>query len=156
MGRGQKLCPNGHPNGPRAFHCSTCNHEFAFKNKTTVPVVNIGKQRRSMSVAKLKARVHGTPVECDWRTLVRGDRIKVVQGTGPYLPIDGGDPIGMGYAGKFVVLYITKDAIHATGNSKEGENAHCVIYVGEPGFSKYGIYREPHRVIKLKQRRVAV
>ncbi len=155
MARGQKTCPNGHANGPRAKHCSTCNHEFAFKDKTA-PVAPVVKQKkkRGVSAATLKRHHEGVRVECDWRSLVRGDRIKVMQGSGPYFPIEGGDPINMGYAGKFVVLYITKDCIHATGNSKEGDSARCVIYMGEPNFNEEtGIQREPHRVIKLKQRK---
>jgi len=111
-----------------------------------------------ISLAQMRARqAKETPQPSfDWRELKRGDRIKVVQSTGPYLPRENDDPIHVGYAGKFTVLGLGKDVIHATGNKREGDSAHCVIYVGPEMMSEYGVYRVPHKIIKLKPRKEKV
>lgn len=142
MGRGQKSCSKcGATTGPRSFNCPACKAPFEFK--TDAP---------SLAKMRTKRNSEGAVRECNWKELVRGDRIKVVQGSGPYFPTDA-DPVNMGYAGKFTVLWITKDAIHAVGNKKE--SGHCVIYMGEPVFvEETGVQREPHKIIKLKQRKV--
>ena len=143
--RGNKLCPScGTGNGPRSHYCKSCQHPFAIKSGKGTP-----------SLAAMRAKRSGVIKErgFDWRELRRGDRIKVVQGTGPYLPVENADPVNMGYSGDFAVLYITKDHIIATGNKKEGESAYCAIYMGEPGDSPYGLYREPHKIIRLKPRK---
>ncbi len=145
MARGQKTCSKcGVATGPRAFKCPSCQTPFTFK-----------KDVEGVSLAQMRQQRTGEAqqTDFDWRTLQRGDRIKVIQGSGPYFKLEDADPINMGYAGKFTVLYLTADCIHATGNPKEGEQARCVIYMGKPGLSKYGVYREPHKVVKLKQKK---
>ncbi len=142
MARGSKKCPNcGTATGPRSFKCSECNYAFEFKDP---------------SVHAIRKKLDGTKaVKCDWRQLVRGDRIRVIQGSGPYFQPkeEGSEKIQMGYAGKFTVLFITKEAIHAIGNKKE--SGHCVIYMGESTFNEEtGIQREPHKIIKLKPRKI--
>lgn len=148
MPRGLKLCNKclGN-NGPRSLKCKHCSASFTFK-----------KDVEGISLAQMRARqAKETPQPSfDWRELKRGDRIKVVQSTGPYLPRENDDPIHVGYAGKFTVLGLGKDVIHATGNKREGDSAHCVIYVGPEMMSEYGVYRVPHKIIKLKPRKEKV
>lgn len=143
MARGTKLCQKcGESNGPRSFKCKACQNPFEFKTDSP-----------SLSKMRTKRNSEGVVKECNWKELVRGDRIKVIQGSGPYFPVANADPINMGYAGKFTVLFIAKDSIHAIGNKKE--SGHCVIYMGEPTFiEETGVQREPHKITKLKQRKI--
>lgn len=142
MSRGEKICKNcGHGCGPRSFKCKHCGHAFVFKEVDATIVKVEGADNE--------------PAKIDWKALQRGDRIKV--GGGPVWPAkeEGGENIPMGYRGKFTVVGIIKDAILATGNNKEGETARCIIYMGEPCISKYGMQKLPHRIIKLKPRKPA-
>ena len=151
MGRGHKTCPQCKTQtGPRALKCKNCSHVFIFKaDKDEAPKTGrVSLETKLTGIEKV--------TDFDWKQLVRGDRIKVVQGSGPYFPVENSDPIPMGYAGKFTVLYIMKDGIHAYGNPKEGEGARCFIWMGEEGLSKHGVYRVPHKIIKLKPRKERV
>lgn len=140
MGRGQKTCKKcGSTTGPRAFKCPSCGEAFEFKDK----VPSIFKPEKGESVF-------------DWKTLIRGDRIRVIAGSGPYYPKNAAreEDIPMGYYGKFTVRYLDEDGIHAYGNAKEGEQSHCYIFMNEEasGPSKTGMMRVPHKIVKLRKK----
>lgn len=138
--KGKKLCPACQTScGPRSFRCPKCSHAFEFDK-----------------IKKLKKDVDSVGMEkdFDWRTLKKGDRIKIKSGSGPYWPSseEGKENIPMGYHGKFTVRYVDKDGIHAVGNKKEA-NGHSFIYMGEPKLSKSGLFKEPHKIVRLKPRK---
>lgn len=140
MGRGQKTCKScGTHTGPRAFKCPKCGEPFEFKDK----VPSCFKPEKGESVF-------------DWRTLVRGDRIRVIAGSGPYYPKNSqrDEDIPMGYYGKFTVRYLDENGIHAYGNVKEGEQSHCYIFMNPEasGLSKTGMMRVPHKIVKLRKK----
>jgi hypothetical protein len=139
MGRGQKTCKGcGAATGPRAFKCAKCGQAFSFKAESV-----LGATRGIQQPEKV----------CDWKSLQRGDRIKVIAGSGPYWPakadVEGAENIHMGYYGKFTVKSIHKDGIIACGNKKEGAWATCFIYMAEPKQAESGIMRVAHKVVKL-------
>ncbi len=142
MSRGKKICKNcGISCGPRSLACPKCGIKFIFKDKSPAQILD-----------KIMGNIPSKTL-CDYKTLERGDRIKVIQGSGPYFKSkETGENIPMGYTGKFKVLYVDKNYIHATGNKKEGVNARCLIYVGPPQQSQYGVWKEPHKVVKLKRK----
>lgn len=144
MGRGHKNCSScGFSTGPRSFRCPNCQTPFEFKEKG---IAQLRKQLENKTEQKV--------VDFDWRTLQRGERIRVISGSGPYWPASGErqENIPMGYHGKFTVRYVDKDGIHAVGNKKEA-NGHSFIYMGEPKLSKSGLFKEPHKIVRLKPRK---
>lgn len=110
---GIKYCPKCESQmGARANKCPNpkCQHDF---KKI--------REKKSLGISKVKA-------DFDWRTLKRGDEIKVVAGSGPYYKFSDGRTEHMGYSGVFSVIYVDKNGIHA--HSKE-EGGHSYIYMGE-------------------------
>lgn len=145
MPRGCKTCKGcGVENGPRAFVCKGCGQAFTFKHMDEAEPASSGvtTTHKLTKISKL----------VDWRSLVRGDRIKVVAGSGPYWPSKEreGEKIPMGYHGKFTVAYLDANGIHAHGNKKEGSLAHCYIWMGPKVETPSGLVRKAHKVIKLK------
>lgn len=143
-----KLCSKGHPNGVRSKACKECGEEFEVGVKTKVLV--------DTSVIKIPRPV-APPI--DWAALQKGDRVKSIKGYGPYIMVEKdllGDGrltkerVPMGYYGKFRVVEILEDGIRATGNKQEGENANCFLYMGTPCLGPNGVYREAHKLVKLK------
>lgn len=140
MGRGQKTCKNCQAStGPRAFKCPKCGQAFEFKSE------------RVLSVPSAPGVVEKA---VDWKTLQRGERFKVVAGSGPYWPakkdVEGAEDINMGYHGKFTVKSVLPNGILAYGNKQEGAWATCFIYMGETKESESGLMRAPHKILKLK------
>src|SRR6188768_2776846 len=136
MGRGHKTCPDcGTTTGPRSFKCPNkkCGHSFEINKKPEFLKQEKGDHK------------------FNWKELQRGDRIKVLTGSGSYWPTET-EKVNMGYYGKFVVKYIDKNGIHATGNKKEGPMSHCYIWMGAEVVTPSGLVRAPHRVVKLKAR----
>jgi hypothetical protein len=134
--RGQKICPKCQtPTGPRAFTCKAqgCNHIFISKKDT--------------SVSAQEKRTHTGIKNFDWRSLQKGDKIKVTNG--PYYLRDN-DLIPMGYRGKFSVESIDDKGILAWGIDKSGGIAH--IYMGEDYENKEtGVFKTKHKILKLKR-----
>lgn len=141
MGRGQKACPIcGQITGPRSFVCpnKSCNHVFISKKDTTISA----KEKRTHTGVK----------NFDWRSLEKGDKIKVTNG--PYFLKDG-DLIPMGYKGKFVVENIDDKGILAWGIDKSGGIAH--IYMGPEYLNKEtGVTKVAHKILKLKRREQSI
>lgn len=129
MPKGQKTCSNcGEFNGPRAFVCKKCNHQFSFKAKS--------KEHKNTKVIR----------NFDWKELKPGDKIKVTGG--PYF-VSGGEFVPMGYRGKFIVESIDNQGIRAWGVDKQSGFAH--IYMGRDLQNKEtGIWKVKHKIIKLK------
>jgi hypothetical protein len=143
--RGQKECPKCHRvTGPRAKLCpnAKCKHEFEFKHK-------IFKKEKGQQV--------------DWKSLRRGDRVKVLQVGGPHWECEQdhgaegdtsfkpkGFKIPMGYSGFFMVSSVLADGFYAYGYKLKGEKVDAglsFIYMGKPGLSpKTGIIRRPHKI----------
>lgn len=147
-GRGKKTCPKCKTTtGPRAKNCPKCKTAYEFKHK-------IFKKEKGAKV--------------DWKTLKRGDTVKVLQVGGPYWLCSSesgcegdknfkpkGFKIPMGYAGHFVVAEVLADGFYAYGVKLKGDKVDAglsFIYMGKPGISpKTGIVRQPH-IIKLIKR----
>ena len=131
MPRGQKLCSNcGSTSGPRAFVCKNCNTQFAFK----------AKSREEKNTRLIK--------NFNWKDLQKGDVIKV--SGGPYF-YHAGEPVGMGYRGKFMVENIDEKGIRAWGIGKQSGFAH--IYMGRDFQNpETGVWKVKHKIIKLKKK----
>lgn len=135
LGKGKKACPKcGKVTGPRAYVCKGCNTQFVFKPK--------GKDAKNTKLIK----------DFNWRELVKGDRIKVAGG--PYY-VSRGEFIPMGYRGRFVVESVDEHGIRAYGLDKY--HGFCHIYMGPDIQNKEtGVWKIKHKMIKLKQKEVAV
>lgn len=138
--RGQKICPKCQtPTGPRAFTCKHpgCHHVFVSKKDTTIS-------------AKEK-RTHIGIKNFDWKSLVKGDKIKITNG--PYFLTKDNELIPMGYRGKFVVEKIDDKGILAWGLDKSGGIAH--IYMGpETKNKETNVIKVAHKILKLKRREI--
>lgn len=131
MPRGQKTCSKcGTSNGPRAFVCKNCNAQFTFKAKS--------REQRTTKFIK----------NFDWRTLEKGDKIKV--SGGPYF-FTNGEMIHMGYRGKFIVESIDAQGIRAWGIEKQSGFAH--IYMGRDTQNREtGVWKVKHKILKIKKK----
>ena len=120
-------------NGARSAKCTDCSKPFIFK------LPQLRKENRE----------ERTDPNFDWKTLQPGDRIKVIQGYGPYWKSLGeSDDTPMGYYGKFIVKFVDDNGIHAYGN--KNESGHCYIWMGQECVTEDGLNKEPHKVVKLK------
>jgi hypothetical protein len=131
MPRGQKTCAKcGTVTGPRAFVCKNCNTHFAFKAKS--------KEQRTTKLIR----------NFDWRELEQGDAIKVTGG--PYF-FHNGEPVSMGYRGKFVVEKLDEKGICAWGIGKNTGFAH--IYMGrDMQDAVTGVWKVKHKIMKIKKK----
>jgi hypothetical protein len=131
LGKGKKACPNcGTTTGPRAYYCKNCNTPFVFKAKS--------KEAKNTKIIQ----------KVDWRTLVKGERIKVAGG--PYY-VSKGEFIPMGYRGRFVVEGIDDNGIRAYGLDKF--SGFCHIYMGRDVQNKEtGVWKTKHKLMKLKSK----
>lgn len=125
--RGQKLCSEcGTINGVRAFVCKNCEAEFKMK--------------------KGRKRPRKKQVE-DYRTLERGDTIRVVGGSGPYYTSkETGERTYLIDRGKYTVIS-TDD----TGIQVYGENGYGYLYMGKTCPSKLlnSITQAPCKILKV-------
>lgn len=131
--RGQKLCPKCQGvNGARQCECKHCGHQMR-KRKNQKQIVN------------------------DWRSLQRGDFIKVFQGSGPYYVNSEGERCYLSVPGSYMVLETDDNGIccHGIGKRNSGMN---YVYMGphrkSPVFSS--IYRSPHKIEKIKTPRAFI
>lgn len=132
MPRGTKLCPScSTGNGPRSFSCKNCGYDFVFKPKS--------KEQKQTKIVK----------NIDWRTLQKGDKIKVKGG--PYYMNKQQESIPMGYRGKFIVEGIEEDGIRAYGIDKHSGFAY--IYMGPDIQNKEtGTWKTKHKIVSFKTR----
>ena len=125
--RGQKICSHcDTPNGVRSYECKNCGQEFKMKK----PPRGIRKKR----------------IE-DFKTLNKGDWIKVVGGSGPYHIDRDGEKTYLVERGKYKVDKVDDIGIHAYGNT--GYN---YLYMGERCASPMldSIIRSPCKILLLK------
>ena len=133
--RGQKLCKNCNGiNGARSHVCKHCNHEFT--SATT------SKSKKAPKVKKPKKYED----IIDWKTLVAGDRIKVVGRSGNYYIGESGDKQYMSDAGIYTV--------------KSHDNNGLIVYANDGGFGYIymgpekrsdlipNMYRSPHKIMR--------
>ena len=126
MGKGIKTCGScGKGCGPRTISCS-CGVRFVFK-------------------AKSKNHVRTKGLE-DWRELKKDQRIKSVQGYGPYFVGEDGERQNMGYYGVFKVRSVQSDGILAVS-----DKGFVFLYMGKTQDSKVAGVREAHRLELVKQ-----
>ena len=145
--RGSKACPICSAlNGPRSFLCKVCGHEFLFE--------------------KLKNQV-------DWKTLKKGDIIKVMSSGGPYFvttkesfvaiknhetgkteykTTQAGTRIAMNHPGIFKVHKIKSDGMVVYGKQRKNKG-YVFIYMGKSTDSEHGTRMEPHRIKKITKAR---
>ena len=108
-----------------------------------------------MFVFKLKSKeAKNTKIvrDVDWRTLQKGDRIKV--SSGPYF-VSKGEFIPMGYRGRFVVESLDANGILAWGLDKH--QGFCHIYMaGDIQNKETGVWKTKHKLLKLKAKEASV
>lgn len=129
FGRGYKLCENCHSNqGVRTRVCKICSHEFPAP-----------QQRLNFKKRKLKIE------ECDWKTLKKGDKIRVFKHGGTSFICD--DMVyNIERNGIYFVHHLTKDGIIANDKKSGGRN---FIYMGQKKENKFGFINSPHKIKKI-------
>lgn len=137
MSKGIKNCPKcGAETGCRANTCPNEKCRFDFKTIRTKRVAKKGEGGYT--------KVDDT---FDWRKLKKGDRFKVVSGSGPTWNLSDGRKEPIGYAGFFQVLYVDKQGIHCTSPDEGG---HCYVYMGPTRKSLSGGVLRKHKISKVK------
>ncbi len=125
--RGQKLCTHCNTvNGVRSFECKNCGQAFKMK-----------KGPKGIRKKKIE----------DFKSLQRGDWIKVVGGSGPYYTDRDGEKYYMVDRGKYIVEYTDSEGIHAYGDT--GYN---YLYMGKrcPSPIMDSLVRSPCKIMLLK------
>lgn len=125
--RGQKICIHCNTaNGVRSYECKNCGQEFKMKK----PPRGIRKKQ----------------IE-DFKSLNKGDKIKVVGGSGTYFLDDNGERSYMVERGIYTVSHTDEQGIHAYG--KTGYN---YLYMGKRCTSPMldSIIRSPCKILLLK------
>ena len=104
-------------------------------------------KRQVDELKKPRKRAHKVPVD-DFKTLERGDIIRVVGGSGPYYTGDDGERTYLVDRGKYKVLS-TDD----TGINVYGESGYGYLYMGEICPSKLlaSITQAPCKILKVYQ-----
>ena len=127
LGRGKKVCSHcGTVNGVRSFECKNCGQAFKMK-------------KGPKGIRKKKVE--------DFKSLQRGDWIKVVGGSGPYYTDRDGEKYYMVDRGKYIVEYTDSEGIHAYGDT--GYN---YLYMGKrcPSPLMDSLVRSPCKIMLLK------
>lgn len=135
--RGQKMCKNCNTiNGVRSFNCKNCNHPFIMKKPPKSEMV--GNKRVS------------TARTVDYKTLSKGDVIKVLKGSGPYHTNENGDRTYLGNKGKYTVDRVVEDGIMAIGQ----HGSHEFLYMGETQQSNMleTLTRAPYKFVLLRKK----
>ena len=130
--RGQKLCKNCNGiNGARSHVCKHCNTEFKAGAIAKNKPLNVKKQKRFEEIS-------------DWRSLERGDRIKVFARSGNYYVNKDGERQYLTDAGVYTVQ--DKDDCGLNVFSE----GYGYIYMGPEVASQIipNMYRSPHKIVK--------
>ena len=136
--RGQKQCKScGAICASRSSVCKVCKKPFICKN---TPVKNEIK---------------------DWKSLLKGDTFKVIQGTGPYYICSRdseegqrGEKIYMGARGVYRVVEVKPTGILVYGIGKKN-SGYDFVYMGdeETICGSTGIVRKAHRIVRTPNKR---
>lgn len=131
MPKGKKSCKKcGALCGARAYACTECGSGFTFKES-----IKIKKNKKFIKI--------------DWKSLEKGDKIKVKGG--PYYLTCEQQSISMGHKGSFIVDSIDENGIKAFGIDKN--SGFCHIYMGPDVYHEdTNIHKTKHKLIKLQQR----
>lgn len=130
--RGQKLCKNCNGiNGARSHVCKHCGAEFKAGAIAKNKPAKIKKQKRFEEVS-------------DWKSLERGDKIKVIGRSGNYYINGDGERQYMTDAGMYVIHDKDDSGLHVYNGG------YGYIYMGPEVPSKLipNMYRSPHKIIK--------
>ena len=138
--RGQKLCSKCNTaNGVRAYECKSCGTEFKMKK------IRKGNKNKQIE---------------DFRTLNKGDRIKVLSRSGNYYYKQNGDRIYWTGAGKFRVKELTFDdekqtyGIACYGLTNKNGGYHWLYMGKERRIEDSDIsFHAPHKVVRIKDPR---
>ena len=126
--RGQKICKNCNTiTGARAFNCMKCDAPFDMKGRK--------KKRRLVT---------------DYKTLKKGDRIRVVGGSGPYHLDENNEKHYLTDRGVYIVKDIEDNGVHVYGGTVNNR-AYSYLYMGKETRSAVceNIYRSPHKLLLL-------
>ena len=135
--RGQKLCTNCNTvNGVRSFNCKSCGNAFTMK-----------KARKTLNTK-------GRGLVVDFKSLSKGDMIKVLKGSGPFHVGQDGERNYIGSKGKYRVDQVMEDGIMAVTTN----GTHEFLYMGPvvQSTSLDTITRAPHKVVLIKKADVTV
>jgi hypothetical protein len=127
--RGQKRCDGcGITCGARTRVCKECGHKF-------VIVKGRGTSGKKYQIA-------------DWKQLVKGDRIRCKQGSGPYFINSAEERMYMTERGTYQVLTTSPEGIQAWGPS-----GFTFLYMGKEKPSKHlpSYMVSPHRITYSKE-----
>lgn len=127
-----KVCPKcNHKNGPRTLKCKgECGHEF-----------ESASIRNPKAPKKPKNKVPKM-VEVDYHKLEKGEKVKVVKGSGPYR-INGGDErVSFGDYGEFYFQYTLENGFIGL---KKGLTH--FIYMGPDRELESGTFLVAHKVL---------
>lgn len=130
--RGQKQCVEcGGVNASRQRVCKHCGYTF------------------------YQTKRKNTPQDVDWRELESGDFIKVIQGSGPYYFNEYKEKVSISYSGVFRVCDKDDYGLICFGVGKNNTGT-AYIYMGDSKKSNIfgSVYREPHKILKIKPPRV--
>ena len=123
---GRKMCSKcGGGNGCRAFNCKHCDHPFKMK-----------KHRKRPRLQK----------NFDWKTLTRGDVIRVIGGSGPYYKHKNGDKQYLTDRGIYYVESVCKNGLSVQSHKGGGKE---FLYMGPVKKSPwcYSLYRPSHKLL---------
>ena len=133
--RGQKLCKNCNGiNGARSHTCKHCSHEFHIsKNKNPEKIKKKKKLKKYQSI--------------DWKTLVKGDKIKVVGRSGNYYVNSNGDKQYLTDSGIYTIYSHDDNGLVVYGTN----NGFGYIYMGleQPSNLIPNMFRSPHKIYKV-------
>tara|TARA_R110000824_G_scaffold280251_1_gene468384 strand:+ start:16487 stop:16864 length:378 start_codon:yes stop_codon:yes gene_type:complete len=120
--------------------CNKCDEQCGVRTKICS---NCGQRFATQILKKVK---QGTSV--DWTLLVRGDKIKVIKGTGPYYQSKGGKKSPMGCPhGVFTVFGLNTEGIIVCDKHGFG-----YVYMGEEKYCEdTGIQRVSHKIRKIDE-----
>ena len=127
LSRGKKTCSEcGTVTGVRSFVCPNCEHEFKMKK---------GRKRPRKKEVK------------DFKTLEKGDSIRVVGGSGPYYTSpETGERMYLVDRGKYTVISTDDNGIQVYG-----QNGYGYLYMGKSCPSKLmnSITQSPCKILKV-------
>jgi len=133
--RGQKLCKNCNKiNGARSHVCKHCNTEFV-----------IGKSKSG----KVKNKKPKQYEEVDWKTLQKGDKIKVVGRSGNYYLESTGEKTYLNDRGIYTVQQ--QDSTGLIVYSSDGGFGYIYMGPEEQSTILDNMYRSPHKIQKVNQ-----
>jgi len=147
-----KVCNHcSEQNGVRTLVCKKCNTPFKIKsqdfNKQS-DTASSHVKRRSGHPRRLKKRKK--ELIKDWRSLIRGDIIRVVGGSGTFYQTSDGMRHYLTNRGKYEVESIDSNGIHVRGVAPR-TSGHQFLYMGPLTKSSLctSLYRDKHKLLAV-------